>query len=613
MLNSKSIDSMLEMVKNDETSLSKFVHEPNAVKSVASKQEVIHVFLKQHFDTLVDCALNINKTFEAREQSFYDVVLRAYAERFPLDVTNSEYFIKRILEFVVPESPERTIICIAETFLSILRSKNQSAISVFSMYPQIFENLVKSIHYNSIYESLRMISIQNNVSLNNLYEQIHISEILYAQLFIQRNSRIAIVLSNIIGILAIPSYNIDFFCNQTILDQLLGLIYETTDTSLASGCLKIFYSLLIQVEYAESSDIDSDSSDYDDSNDLNEISEFFENRFAQFVNYVMSNKPFTIDKGSAVTLITRLIPFLKTSLEPATHLLDYLFELTISNPLQSMIHNAFLSTFEACKNSGIDIYEFDQRCSVKSRIAHIFNKRHFVLANFWAHLHAVAKELISDAECYSTDEDSERSDVYNGMPGSSPKDSIIAQQDEMPAPMMPDDFILGDSDEELIISDPGDLTLYYNDNPVVEPPVDSPARSRPVSLSPMSMGNQRFEFNGFLTPAPPAPAFDEPIAGIFDNPKVKSYSTFTIKDIGPPPPIPTLPVVTLSPASSLRAKKFEESPPDDLNDVTCWRNFVKGQFAQMSEIMSNDYGGPLPGDAQDHIFDLDTSDEDDLY
>ncbi|EAY11418.1 hypothetical protein TVAG_418550 [Trichomonas vaginalis G3] len=614
MLNSKSIDSIIELVKNSDSTLSKFVHEANAVKSIASKQDIIHDFIKQHFKTLIDCALNTNSSLDAKEQSYYDLVIRAYAERFPLDVTNCEYFFDKVLEFAKPESPERTLICIAETFLSILRSKNQAAISVFAMHPQIFESLIQSIHYNSIFESLRMISIQNNPSLNLLYEQIMISEILYNQLFIQKSYRVAIILSNIIGILAIPSNNISFFCSQQRLDQLLALTYDTNDAILASGCLKFFYSLLIQVEYAKSSDIDSDSSEYDDSDNLYEISDFFEARFPQFTNFAMSNKPFAYDKGSAITLITRLIPFLKTNIEPASHLLDYLFELTISNPCQSMIHNAFLSTFEACKNTGIDLNEFDKRCQVKSRIAHIFNKRHYVLANFWAHLHAVAKELISDTECYSTDDDSERSDAFTQPPATNQENSLIAQQDYVQMPLMTNEDILGDSDDEEIISDPGDLTLNYNDNAIVTPPVDSPARERAISLSPMSMGNNIYDMHPFLTPAPPIPAFDKPFSGLVTNQRAQSFSTtLSIADIGPPPPIPTLPVITMSPASSLRAKKFEESPPDDPCDANSWRKFVKGQFAQMSEIMSNDYGGPLPGDAQDNLFDLGTSDEDDLY
>ena len=651
------IDKVSELLNNPKTTLSDIVHAPNVTKSIQNKQMNLIDFLNNHWKELIDSSLNLSNTLTPQEQYYYDVVLRAYASKFSIKCCKDDYFMQKFEEkFNDPAVSERTLICLGETYLSIIKTEENEALEILGNNPEFYTSLLNKLQYNSIFEIVRLITIQDSYTVSTFFDKIEISKLLYK--FIQENksTRAVVLLGLVCNITqnSIPDY-LQYISKKKRLNYLLTLSLETTDLNLANQLFKFFGSLLNQIDFAESSSLDSTSSDYDEC--IPQLLDFFDSKYDSLAQYSMSNKPFTECKGSCIHITARILPLLKESSDATTHLLDYLFELTLNNPTNSMIHNSFLTFFDSCKASGISMEDFDKRCQVKSRIATVFKKKNVMLANFWCHLLVVADsfvEVVPEVLADSTDtgiSTSESNVSLNDSPSGRSNNNYDMQQNDnfihsdsdiessIQIPKPPEDLFCDDDDdvfgEEIDIEDsaPDQLTdlFYPKDNiATLLPPVESPIRSlpmespnfsnQPVYFSPSTKKN-KVTYKGSLPSFPvvkPSDVFGSSASIDLDQDEkednTKTNCSNSLPQIGPPPPIPKLPVIAMSPASSLRAKTLVIPEMPDVNDDPGdpWDHFVKGPFRIMTFIMSHEYGGPLPREPSDNFFDLGSSDEEDF-
>ena len=572
---------------------------------IQNNQKEIFDFVKNRFKEIVDGALNADEKLSNRKQYKYAVLLQCYAEKMPKECCDDEYMLSTFHTMLDnPNIKEHSLICICEVILSIIKSQNHESITILSSHDSFIDVFIKNINHASIYECIRKASIQNSRVSSEFFDSIKFAEKLFNQIKAEKNERLIQILANICSNVPASSWTIEYMSSNDILDYFLNVVYETDDKKLASACFGLFSALFMQVEYVGST-IDSYSSEYDDS--LPELTDFFDTRYNRIASYAMTNRPFECDKGSCIKLVSRLIPFIKEPSSTTTHLLDYLFELTMSHPCISMIHNAFLSIFDACRNNGISIDDFDRRCSARERIARVFKKRSYMLANFWGHLLIVAEAFVekegitqmsssSEEDAKSSDDEEESSKIKIPEP---PKvtfgfgDTIPGKDDEV-------------IDSEGIFTDQiSDLILFDNEknDTVVLSPVESPTRSYPNFIMPRS-----FPDDSLLSISSTESSIDEKLTNDtlqFPKPDLPA----SLPKIGPPPPIPTLPPMVLSPASSLRAKSRILSPPPEDDEKEPWPKFIKGTYKTLTKIISKEYGGPLPGTTHTDIFDLGSSDD----
>ena len=174
--------------------------------------------------------------------------------------------------------PECTLICIAEVFHSIIKSQYDDSIYPFILRPKFFLSLLHFIHYNSVFEVLKLISILTSRSAIYYFEKANISELILKYIQETSNPRLFLILANIISTSSSTSkvtmnvmkeeylrYLFDFpfkmqeeLLNQEQNNEKNNKLTNEEKRQAITYCFKLLFTLFLQIEYADS-DSSSDS------------------------------------------------------------------------------------------------------------------------------------------------------------------------------------------------------------------------------------------------------------------------------------------------------------------------------------------------------------------
>lgn len=652
LLNQRNIyDKLNQLLASGNCTLPEFVHAPQVTKAILTHQGGIISYVEQNFNELVVAALNTDQKLTPEEQHLYDLVLRTYAERTAAQTMKNKEFINHILSLASDvNTPRTTLLCIAEIFASIFKNQSDQTIYSLTEYENFFESLLPNIDYTPIFDILRSLSAISSRAMTYYLDKINMPQTLFDKLVETQNYRIGIILANVCSAANHKSHSIINFCNEKTLDKILTMAVESEDVTFSCSCLKVLFSLLLQIEFVDAS---FDDDDEPQQNPLVALEKFFIDNFERFIKFVMDDREFTANKGLASQIIVRLIPFMEQPPEICDELIIKLFNMTIANPTKSMIHNALLSIFEALKLSDYKFDNFEKTCDAKITIAKLFRQRHFSLANYWAQLHRIADALNSNDESDKTlestetdvsgegsnysDSDNDNSSINDPYPtrvtgipqeqenvyseSSSDSDDEDKKNDKVEEVK---EIHLSGSDDEKKSDEEKPETNEKEDKDEEEEDEDSDSSSDsteaisfikppPIPVIPLTID---------VTPAPKKDSSDEEEEE--ERPRQRSPRSPVGKTInlppppnkpfvfGPPPPVPVIPTGPIYESKKLPPRPTSPPPPTEEELADPWGTFIRGQFKQMSDIMIEDYGGKVPGGDSDLFFDLGTSDDDDF-
>lgn len=598
------------LIASENCTMEALVHTPHVTKAVLSHQGGVINFIETNFDELVTRALNVDQSITPEEQHYYDLVLRAYAERTSYNLMRNKSFVEQLLKLAADEQTNQfTLLTVAEVFTSVLKAQNDQVIYAVTEFDDFLPDLMTHINYTPVYDVIRTLSTFSSRAMTYYFDKIDITQILYDKLIETKNVKFGNILTNICSSLNTNNKCFTTICDTEKLNTLIKEATEADSPTYSNVCFKVLLALFSQIEFIDASFDDS----YSTNDHLVNLEKFFIDNFEILVQFAINDKEFTINKGSAVQLIVRLIPFLEAVPPIADDMLSKFFKLTLDNPTKSMIHNSLLAVFEALSHHDeFDLETFEKNCNVKETIAKRFHRRHFDLANYWAQLHRIASAFNNRDEngnsLDSTETDvSEHSGSETDETTSEAESSghVSEKESEKEEDSGNDEKCEEDKEKPAEEQVPPPVPVVNIPSKPESSSDDEEAHNFVREFS-SSDEEESGESSDSLEGPPPIPHVpgDEDEQKPFLPPPPKNAFVF-----GPPPPIPMVP--NFSPTGKSRLPPRPSSPPpfteDELKDP--WGCFIKGQFKTMSNIMVSEYGGKLPGGDSDLFFDLGSSDD----